>query len=82
MIAIGNENPNFGDHPKDYRASIKNLEIKVAFLLGKVVQSLLIYGCQSNSAFLHHDPKDNSPSHSKHLLLIMKIKPLVFAFEG
>ena len=30
------------------------------------IQSPFIYGCQSNSATLHHDSRDNPPSHSKH----------------
>ena len=33
------------------------------------LQSPWKYRCQSNSAILHHDPRDNPPSHSKHLLL-------------
>ena len=41
------------------------------------VQSPFIYGCQSNSAFLHLDSRDNPPPHSIYLLLVMNIKPMV-----
>ncbi len=45
--------------------------------LNFVLQSSRIYECQSNSVTSQHNPGDNPPSHCKHLLLVMNIKPVI-----
>ena len=45
---------------------IEYLCVPVQYII--TVQSHLIYGCQSNSAILHHGPRDSPPSHSKHIV--------------
>ena len=63
---------------KQHKLQGKSITMSTVYF-GNVLhlQSSWIYGCQSNPVISQHNPGDNPPSHSKHLLLIMNIKPVI-----